>query len=725
MAGFRAAVWVLAVVTALDVFSLGLAQEACPLGLAVGGGEVGAPGADAEVFQAEATAVAAALREQSMLANALTDADKALFGGSGASAARAPKPSEPAPLTMHIDYKLNYLRNSGNDAKARILRDEVMPRVAGEIARRLQVKRPAKKPMKLVHPCDSSIVESVVNDQPGRPASRGSRELAQTFCFSFMASADYCGSPEMGIMHNPDFFNEFRACNEAGVCQLVSGQGVDADFILYVTSKPTGCLSNQYVAFSSPCYMDPGDGRPLAAYINFCPEYVNQESLDMLVDTGVHEALHTLYFNEALFENYVDNDGKTLGIEQVIRWASDTQVEVVTPKAVQMAREHFDCDSMSGVPLEDQGGCPTSSSHWDSRFLMGEVMTGQTSGMTAATRSIWTAVTLGLAEDSGWYLPIYSQAQVLPFGRGKGCEFVMKDCWTLSGQGVEEFCQGSQRGCTTDRLATARCQEIPFGNKCRTMGVANGTFSDCLNPAVEPPYNFISHGAFSRCLEAEALGGQGMVDGGVCMGGTCINGDYHVAIGGATYRCPPGGFLDIAQSTQEGAVLRIGPCPESEEMCPLLSCPSDCSTHGRCLNGVCQCFLGYTGADCSNGACYTGGCGEGFECNLESGTCAAVDPNATPDPAEIGLPIPGFDGAEPRYDGPDSASVVDVTSIISADVVPVEGSAAAVGGTQDGAGIGMGSTAGTREMDGPSSDGSMARSGAAMLLLLLLLALAL
>jgi hypothetical protein len=56
---------------------------------------------------------------------------------------------------------------------------------------------------------------------------------------------------------------------------------------------------------------------------------------------------------------------------------------------------------------------------------------------------------------------------------------------------------------------------------------------------------------------------------------------------------------------------------------------------------------------------------------LESGACEAVDPSATPDPAEIGLPIPGFDGNNgPRgYDGTATASVVDVTDIISADVV--------------------------------------------------------
>ena len=62
--------------------------------------------------------------------------------------------------------------------------------------------------------------------------------------------------------------------------------------------------------------------------------------------------------------------------------------------------------------------------------------------------------------------------------------------------------------------------------------------------------------------------------------------------------CPAGGFLEIADISGEGLV-RIGPCPESSEICPSLSCPADCSTNGRCLDGECQCFLGYAGEDCS------------------------------------------------------------------------------------------------------------------------------
>jgi len=678
MARRTPAVVLLAAAFILETLWMGSAQQGCPLGSVADGPVDWARAEDLAVQEAEAASLAAAFREQQVLRNALDDIDSALFGedSGGGSGARA-KPEPPAPLKMELSYQLGQLYNTGRADEARFLKETVMPRVAGEIARRLQVKKPAKKPMKLLHPCDSTIVSAVVNGNPSGSPSRGSLELSQTFCFSFMASADFCGSPEMGIRHNPDFFHEFRSCNDAGVCQLVRGQGVDADFILYVTSRQTGCLSGQYVAFSSPCYLDTTDSRPLAAYVNFCPEFVKEESLDMLVDTGVHEVLHTLYFNDALFGKYVDNDGKPLGRDQVVRYVTDTQLEVVSPKAVEKAREHFGCNTLGGVRLEDQGGCGTSTSHWDARYLQGEVMTGQGSDETAFSRSVWTAITMGLAEDSGWYLPIYEQAQALPFGRNEGCEFISDTCWALASQDNEFFCRGTQRGCTPDRLATARCMEMPFGNKCRSMLPFNGTASDCLNPTVEPPFNFLAHGAFSRCLEAEALGGQQLVDGGACLRGACINGEYHIVIGGGSFRCPPGGYLDIAQSTREGALLRIGPCPPSEEICPSLSCPADCSTNGRCIDGACQCFLGYTGWDCSSGACFAGSCGDGFVCDLESGACEAVDPSATPDPAEIGLPIPGFDGNNgPRgYDGTATASVVDVTDIISADVIVVEAAA--------------------------------------------------
>jgi hypothetical protein len=71
-------------------------------------------------------------------------------------------------------------------------------------------------------------------------------------------------------------------------------------------------------------------------------------------------------------------------------------------------------------------------------------MTGQGSDETAFSRSVWTAITMGLAEDSGWYLPIYEQAQVLPFGRNEGCEFISDTCWALASQNNEFFCRVRQ-----------------------------------------------------------------------------------------------------------------------------------------------------------------------------------------------------------------------------------------------------------------------------------------
>jgi len=37
---------------------------------------------------------------------------------------------------------------------------------------------------------------------------------------------------------------------------------------------------------------------------------------------------------------------------------------MVTPRVVEEVRRHFDCDSLEGAELEDQGGDGTALTHW-------------------------------------------------------------------------------------------------------------------------------------------------------------------------------------------------------------------------------------------------------------------------------------------------------------------------------------------------------------------------
>lgn len=41
---------------------------------------------------------------------------------------------------------------------------------------------------------------------------------------------------------------------------------------------------------------------------------------------------------------------------------------------------------------------------------------------------VFSRLTLAIMEDSGWYWANYSLAQRLDWGRGLGCDFVMKSC---------------------------------------------------------------------------------------------------------------------------------------------------------------------------------------------------------------------------------------------------------------------------------------------------------
>ena len=47
---------------------------------------------------------------------------------------------------------------------------------------------------------------------------------------------------------------------------------------------------------------------------------------------------------------------------------------------------------------------------------------------TADPNSVYSAISLALFEDSGWYRVNYSQAETLVWGYGEGCDFVSQKC---------------------------------------------------------------------------------------------------------------------------------------------------------------------------------------------------------------------------------------------------------------------------------------------------------
>ena len=82
---------------------------------------------------------------------------------------------------------------------------------------------------------------------------------------------------------------------------------------------------------------------------------------------------------------------------------------------------------------------------------MNEYMTG-----TADLSSVYSAITLALLEDSGWYQANYSQAQTLQWGYQKGCAFPQQRC-SLATWGADHFC-------------TTPAQMVRSSGLCRHMG---------------------------------------------------------------------------------------------------------------------------------------------------------------------------------------------------------------------------------------------------------------
>ena len=135
----------------------------------------------------------------------------------------------------------------------------------------------------------------------------------------------------------------------------------------------------------------------------------------------LHELTHVLGFLESMFP-YFPQGKENILMQKTIRGIQRTLIK--TPKVVERARKYFNCDSLEGLELEDQGGTGTSISHWEQRILLGEYM----GGVIYQEEMAISEFTLAFLEDSTWYKPKYYTGGLFRFGKNKGCGFIENDC---------------------------------------------------------------------------------------------------------------------------------------------------------------------------------------------------------------------------------------------------------------------------------------------------------
>ena len=105
------------------------------------------------------------------------------------------------------------------------------------------------------------------------------------------------------------------------------------------------------------------------------------------------------------------------------KWTIYFHIYGNSPKVLNKARQHFNCASLIGVPLEDQGETGSVGSHWEARYMLSYYMIS-----TEYFDTTISDITLALFEDSGYYQVNYYSGGLFKFGKNEGCNFFNKKC---------------------------------------------------------------------------------------------------------------------------------------------------------------------------------------------------------------------------------------------------------------------------------------------------------
>lgn len=453
------------------------------------------------------------------------------------------------------------------------------------------------------------------------------------------------------VLPSEKFYPPIDTCVYSNIPQKYLSDGIDADLLMIVDYEQD--IYSSYLAYAASCLLD-GDrnNRPVVGAITFNAYYLSLESedWDTSVSVSIHEFIHLLGFSSGLFDFFVDEEGKPKEKSNVVRSETVRNIEtnvIVLEEVVEVAKEHFGCDSLEGVELENQGDLSSRGSHWERRILGNEIMTA-----SITVNPVLSGFTLSLLEATGWYHINFTEAEeVFTYGLNTGCSFIEEKCFKNDENGnlkpinSDYFCNPSSSflyACSADYIFMARCgytettQSIDeemnyfegrfygsdtFADNCIYMNpYSNG---DCrLDENEFENYKGLKWSPSSRCLMGTLhepwvdsyyndIYGEQYVDN--------YDKELFYAFGCYSVECSvsnSGGVsAKITLSSGETAICQNKgdqvtfsgyngylECPDNDILCANLigSCPSNCSGHGKCLStGECSCDYGYTAENCA------------------------------------------------------------------------------------------------------------------------------
>ncbi|GET86476.1 GP63, leishmanolysin [Leishmania tarentolae] len=373
-------------------------------------------------------------------------------------------------------------------------------------------------------------------------------------------------------------------CGSFNVPSLHTTDGLrDKDFVIYVASVPA---KRGVMAWATSCQVF-SDGRPAVGVINISPAKIVPKYYKYLIRTAAHEIAHTLGFSKRYFKSA----GILTRVPNVR--GKDFKVPVInSTTVVAKVREHYGCNTLEHLELEDQGGAGSAESHIKMRNAQDELM------VSAAAAGYYTALTMAVFQDLGFYQVDFSRAEAMSWGKDAGCAFLSEKCME---KGVTKwpsmFCSGAEEGlrCPSNRMGLGYCpvtneKGLPeyfqyfadpslsgissFMDYCPIMvHYADGSCAQDASKAKPWMKTFNVFSKTARCLDGDfrtANGSQSASYRALCADVKCdtLRRTYTIQVNGGTYvKCVPGTqreLINLSTSFQKGGYIT---CPPYEEVC--------------------------------------------------------------------------------------------------------------------------------------------------------------